>query len=248
MKGIIIQKPLEVRLFAEGDSFCQGDTIRVMVTVKNHSAETQSALRVRLELVVAEPKKVKQRSAEAFTDPIAADTPTITLAPLQQQECSWSFNLPENCVVSHKAQSLYLLYGLGEGIPAGQLPVPVMPHPLLQKIFELMESAFQFVLRDISWSQGWVIGRFKASSARQYSLVEELSLKIQRQDGKLAVQYDFKVRRFDTEVSSVSVKRAKSVVEQLWTPAEYLLGDDHLNYEGVEQRLQEALKSVATQI
>ena len=248
MKGIFIQQPFEITALIDGDSFYQGDSLPSTLRFKNHSQQTQTVANPRLELVVADLKKVKQKVADAFTAPMVSSIPAMTILPQQTAEFSREFALPESCVISDKSQTLYLLYGMGEGTPAGQLPVPVLPHPHLQKVFELLESVFQFVLRDVAFSKGWVVGRFKPSSARQYSLVEELSLKLRRQEAHLAVQFEFKVKRFDTELTSIAVKKGKLVVEQSWFPQDYLLGGEHLNYQRIEERLREALNAVATEL
>lgn len=246
MRGIFIQAPLELRIAVEGDTVIQGDTLRCILTVKNHSSQEQQVANLRLELVEADLKKVKKREADAFSNALVAVFAPATIAPNQQSEFPWSFVLEPNCVVSDKSQSLYLMYGVGDGIPGGQLPVTVLPHPHLRKIFEILESAFQFVLKDITSSKGWLMGRFKPPSARQFGLVDELVLKLKRIDQDLVVEYEFKVKRFDTELSSVSVKKSKSTLEQRWSPVDYLLGGEHLNYEAVDKKLQEALSTVAT--
>jgi len=248
MKGIIIQHPLEIRVAVEGDAFCQGDSLCCALAIKNHSNQPQTIATPRLELVLGNIKKVKQRSTDAFSEPRIAPLSPLTIAPSEMATLSHTFQLEPNCAVSDKSQSLYLVFGEGEGIPAGQLPLTVHPHLHMQKVLELMESAFQFVLRDITYSKGWVVGRFKASSARQFSLVEELALRLQRREDCLALQYEFKVKRFDTELSSVSVKKGKATLDQFWPHAQYLIGGAHVDYEAAEKRIHEALSTVATGI
>jgi hypothetical protein len=199
-----------------------------------------------LELATANLKRLKQRDPEALSEIIQAPVREMQVAPGTYQEFDWSFILADNCPISDKAQSLVLLYGLGEGTLAGQLILPVKPSLHLQRIIESMESSFQFVLRDITSKDGWLVARFKASSAKEFSLVEELALKLQQQGGNISLQYDFKVKRFDSESGTLGVKRGKSVVHQVWSPAEYLLTGEHLNYDGIESKLREGLSSVAT--
>lgn len=251
MKGIVIQHPFEVRVVIEGDSFHQGEALRCRLVMKNHTSTTQppdnqAPVRPRLELAVANLKRLKQREPDPFTEIITAPIPEMLVAPGAEQEFQWSFLLADNCAISDKSQSLILLYGIGEGALPGQLLIPVKPSSYMQRIIESVESSFQFVLRDITSNGGWVVARFKASSAKEFSLVEELALKLQQQGGNISVQYDFKVKRFDSESGALGVKRAKSVVHQVWSPADYLLPGEHLNYEGVESRLREGLGSVTT--
>lgn len=248
MRGLFFQKPLEFRLDVQGDSFRQGDTLSAALTVKSHGSEGVVLRDVSLLLAVGSSKKVKAKDADAFEVVQRGEIERgVELGPGQQLSFPVTFSLDRNAVVSDKNQSLYLLYGNSCDLHAlGNLPLTCAPHAYVRAVFDTFTSVYSFIDKGESSKDGWTCAKLKAPDTRRLSLVEELSVCCRFEGTELLVNYDFKVKRFDTESESkVNVKRGKASVSQRWPESDYLFGSGFLQQEYVERQIDEALQSVA---
>lgn len=245
MKGIFIHDQIEFRLEVAGDEFHQGDTLQCTISAKNHSASTRNVSGLRLELVLADLPKVRQKAENAFESLVAADLPAPgEIAPQEVRSYQCSFPLEKNAPISDKSRSLCFIFGTPDVIE--YLPAAILPHRHFRQIFLIMESAFQFVLRGQKSAEGWITGKFKPPSSRRLSLVDELLLCLRFEGDGLALKYVFKVKRFEATVATVGVKKGKSEVNQLLEENEYLLSKEHINHDALQARIEEALSTVAT--
>jgi len=148
---------------------------------------------------------------------------------------------------SDKSSSLGVLYGSSHDVAASQFqPITIKPHRYIEQLITAFESPFQFVPKGTKFSDGWVETKMKPPSAKRLVLVEELTLGTQFAAENLNLKYTFKVKGLDTSGNEINVKKRKTVVEQSFTPKEYLLTKDHLNHETIEAKIEEALLQVAT--
>ena len=110
-------------------------------------------------------------------------------------------------------------------------------HPYIQTVVDLLESSFQFAPKTQKSSKGWVETKFKASTARRFSFVDELLLAAKFEGEVLKLRYVFKGKGFNTEDSSKGVKKAKTEVEQALEPDTYLFAGNSIHHENVSVRL-----------
>ena len=77
------------------------------------------------------------------------------------------------------------------------------------------------------------------------SFVDELNLSARFiADEALKVNFVFTVKKLDGSQTKVSVKKAKTEVNQTWEKNDYLFGGDFVRQEYVEAKIQEALAQV----
>lgn len=249
MKGVYIHNQLEYRLEVAGEDFCQGDRLACSLAVKNHGAGPHSPGMLRLSLMDADLKKLKERKEGALTQVSCAELPACgELAAGEQRRFDWSFELDRNCPISDKSRSLCFVYGSDDSVSAlGQQPFVVLAHCHIQKVVSFFESPFQFVCRGQKSAHGEVQVKLKPPSERRLSLLDELLLGFRFDNDALVLNYHFRVKAFDTTATSVNVRKARSEVSQRFEPRDYLLGE-YLNHDYIERRIQEALAVVSTGI
>ena len=246
MKGVFVYQQLEIRIEAPGDEFSQGETVPCTLTVKNHRPESQEVPALRLDLALADLKKVKARDEDAYTVVATGDCgSTRVLAPQETMSISWTFQLDTNCPISDRNSSLFLLYGPA-GTTLGALPVTVRPNRVFPQVISLLESSFQFVCKNVKAGNGAVEAKLKPPTARRFSLVEELTLGLSFDADDLLLKYRFRVKRFETSAAAVGVKKGKTEVEQRLSPAEFLISPGHIDHPRLETRMEEAFSSVVT--
>jgi len=250
MKGVFIHNQLEYRVEVRADDFCQGDSLPCVVSVKNHGSSSQTLSKLRLDLALGDIIKVRDKKEAAFTILCSAECPAPNgIAAGECKSVEWTFKLDENCPISDKSQSLYLLYGSGDADGAlGQLPISVRPQRYIQQILGIFESFFQFVLKGCKSADGWVKAKLKPSNARRLSYVEELVLGFRFEDQTLVLRYVFRVKRLQTSGLAVGVKKVKTTVEQRLEPGTYTLTAQHVDHEVIKTKIEEALSTVAIEL
>lgn len=249
MKGIFFEPPFESRLDIAGEEFYQGDTISCALTVKNRAQSPERIDAIRLELALGDFKSVKAKLPDAFV--AVADA---NLAPpselLADGSCSFtsSFVLEKNCDITDKNQSLFVLFGPRRNSSSGgQLQLNVLPHKHIISLFEVFGSSFQFVLKNTKSSKGWVVAKFKPSSAKRFNRLDELTLSVQFQGETLSLKYSFKKKALEATPDTITVKKQAQTFDQRLTTADYLLGG-FPHYQGMEAKIEEALLTVASPI
>lgn len=247
MKGVFIHNGVEYCLEVTGDEFSQGDPISCTISIKNHSPKTQSHKGLLLELAFANLGKLKKKE-DCIIDVRNSLPPgdPFELAPQSEKVASTTFHLDSNCPISDKNQSLCFLYGdTDSSVPKGHLVLVVKPHMFIQQILGVFESTFQFVRKGEKSSEGWVLAKFKPSTARKLSFVDEVTAAFRYEDTDLILKYVFKVNKFDTTLNTMGIKKEKKELEQRLRKDQYLLTKDHINDQAIESLIEEALDFVS---
>jgi hypothetical protein len=248
MRGVFIQQPFEFRLEVPGDSFVQGSSVSCTLTAKNHGDAAAMLETPTLVLALANLKKVKAKDVSGFEAVVSPELERgVEVAAKGEYSFKHSFDLQLNAAITDKGQSPYLLYGNASEVAGlGQLMLTVSPHPHLRAIFDTMTSMFSFVAKGETWKDSWTCARFKPPESRRMSFVEELSLSARHTAEALELRFVFLVKKFDTSMTKVEVKKGKAEVCQTWPRAEYLFGGDFLNQEYAEKMIDSALGEVSS--
>jgi hypothetical protein len=248
MRGLFLQQPFEFRLDVKGDHFTQGQSVECVLKVKNHAAEPKTITCPRLLLTLASLKKVKAKEPSAFEvlTPVELER-GVEVAANGEYVFEHTFALARNCPITDKAQSPYLLYGNAEQHgELGQLLLTVNLDPHLKAIFETFTTLFSFVPKGESSKNGWTSVKLKPPESRRLSFVEELNLSARFEDDSLSLKYLFSVKKFDTGMTSVNVKKGKTEVQQSWPTSEYLFGGGFVHQQYVEKMIDAALAEVSS--
>lgn len=248
MKGVFVHNQLEFRLESAAEEFYQGDSFPCTVSVKNHSTSPQSIADLRFELALGDIKSVREKKEDAFEVISSAELKLPwEIGPGQQQSLTWTFQLDKNCPITDNTKTLYLIYGTTSGV-MNQMPISILAHAHIQAILRTLDTVFQFVLKGQKSSKGWLNAKFKPPTSRRFSMVTELTLGFHFEGTSLVLRYVFGVKKLDTGVLSVSLKKEKTEVEQQLEEGKYLLPGGYLNHEAIDASIEEALKVVATEL
>jgi hypothetical protein len=248
MRGVFIQQPFEFRLEIQGDCFVQGTSVPCVLSAKNHGDSPAILDTPKLMLTTANLKKVKAKDVSGFEAVVAPELERgVEVAAKGEYAFKHSFELDINSAISDKSQSPYVLYGNSSDIAGlGQLMLTVSPHPHLRSIFDTMTSMFSFVAKGETWKDGWTCARFKPPESRRMSFVDELTLSVSQLNDSLELRFVFSVKKFDTSLTKVDVKKGKAEVRQSWPRSEYLFGGDFLNQQYAEKMIDSALAEVSS--
>ena len=250
MRGLFLSQSIEYRLEVTGDSFSQGDTLHCSLIIKSHADSPTILTDLSLILAHGDLKRVKTKDPSAF-DPIApAEIERGCELPARGQlTFPVTIKLDTNAPISDKNHSLYLLYGNSSDINSlGQLLLTVSPHAHLRAIFDTMTTVFNFTPKGETSKDGYVTAKLKAPDSRRLSLVNELSLSGRFVDESLELIFLFSVKKFDTSLTKINVRRGKVEARKMLAPSDYLFGGDFIRPEYIEQIVESAISEVATGI
>lgn len=246
MRGVFFSKGLEYRLEVQGDEWTQGDSLSCGLSIKNRNLSRVSVSGLLLCLSLGDLKKVKAKAIDAFEPVSKAEfLSPLDLEPDEQKSFPWSFELGKNCPITDKSESLFLICGL-EAEPAGQLQVNVLPHPHIEAVLSLFESFFSFVLKGQKSKKGWVEAKLKPPSGKTYPTLDHLLLLLQFDGEDMLLKFRFSVKKLETDMTSLDIKKGTKELEQRLSPNEYLLPGGFVNNDALEAGIEKALSVVAT--
>jgi len=254
MKGSFFQKPLEFKLFINGESWNQGDSITGTLAVKNHGSEEVSLSDIQLHFAYGLYKHVKAKSADAFK--------ILDSAPIGQsqtigagqfgEELKWKIQLKKDCTITDKTGSIYVLYGCGlkdckDALAMGQLQITVLPNPLFLEYVEVFNLNFNFIEKFKKAKADFVEVKLAPPSGKTHASIEHLMLHFRMNEEVLEVKYTFNVKKIDASTSTMKLKKEKKSYQQSFAPEEYLQSNKKLNRDFIAKSITdiiEQLKSI----
>jgi len=251
MKGTFFQKPFEFNLKVEGETWRQGDPVSGSLTVKNHGpTATQEMNEVRVQLVRGELKKVRAKSADAFT-PLTA-VKTATASPVQKELAAgndlsfpWSFETDRNCQITDSLGSLFVIYGYGQADEKiGQLQLNFEPFGLIQDFLQIVTIQFRFVIKSRKSRKGAVEVKLSPPTSKNFLKLEGLTLTFRMSGEDLEVEYGFNLKKMEASAAGVEINKEKKELVQTYAPHEYRIPSGRLNHERLEAGIQEALNQM----
>lgn len=234
MRGISIQKGTEVRIQVEGENWKQGATVSGQVEVRN--SKTPSTLRVIL--AHARDKKVKEKSSDAFD---VVDTKTFESVGSTQ---TFEFALPLNAKITDKSSSLYVLYGLNDGLSdLGLLKLTVHPHQHIQDAIEAISITHRFVLKSLNATKECKAEAcFIPPSAKEFVLVKEANASFEVTQTELLLDLEMVVDEIDTVSAGLKMKKVKKNFSRAFPLKELLHSfNQRVNKEVIEIAWEELI-------
>lgn len=246
MKGTFFQKPLELVLNIDGESWKQGDPISGNLNVFNRGAESISLKDFGVRLSFGETKKIKVKDPNSFANynEQLFEGPTNISAG---SEVSLSFNFPlaKNAPISEKYKSLYLLCGhIDNPFENGILELSILPCEVITNLFQVFENLLRFKVKALKNKQDCIEATMVVPTSKEYTGVQQLKVLIRMVEDDLDIDFNFKLKKISFEGGIVSTKDKKLQVKKILTPKEYLIYGDAFNQDMVLKLLQEVIEEV----
>lgn len=248
MKALLFFQQFEIRVEVAGEEFRQGDACSCTLSIKNRGATPLSPSTPILSIARGVAKKIKAKDSDAFEILERAESNALgEIAAGESCSLSWTFALDKNCLLSDKANSLYILYGVGDAHEGcGHLQLNVLPHEELEGIIGIFETSFQFLLRGVKTKSGWVAASYKAPQGPGYRTLSELELRLKFEGDGVLLQYLFKVERLEASATTLEVQKKKLEYKQELTREQYMSSAGYVDPQRLEPLIREALSSVTS--
>lgn len=249
MKGTVILKPLEYSIEAIGEKWHQGDKLKGVLKIKNHSSEKIELPLLKVAICEGLYKKIKAKDAKGWNT-IAENilSEGMTINPAEEKEYTFEFKLNENCSVTDKNGSLYLaFFDKDEKIPAGHIELVIEPKVVIQQILQILESFLRFKVKEIKNVKGMVEVKLVPPTSRELSNVDGLLLSLSEVEKNLTLKYFFNLRVLNLAGTTMQSEKTTKEMEQKFNSKQYLIYDS-INQDFITASVQEILNGVKTKM
>lgn len=238
MKGFfkINNNQTEVEIF--GESWARGSELNAKI-IFSGEADTRVALICALALV--DKKKFKAKDEKAFK--ILKES-TVDVSP-ETKEIDFQYNLKLSDPISEKTKSLYFIVANSEQLfDGGHLELEITAQPLFLGFLKIFENFFRFKVKEAKNKKDWVDYKMIGPGTKELSAIDQLNLQMKEDDGKLYLNYIFKLKKLKYELGDVKASSEKSEIEDHIPLDRFHLIGDSLDQNKVMNKIQEVLDQV----
>lgn len=246
MKGTLFQKPLELTLNIDGETWKQGEEIIGTLTVKNHGNDNVDLSMTGVTLAIGDGKKIKAKHEKAFViQDQALFGEDIQLASNEQKVLDCSFKLSKDSAITQKADGPYIVFGDSSNLLEGELlQLQVMPIASITNFLEVFGNFFRFKTKTLKNKKGYIEAKMEAPGSKEYGAIEQLMLLMKMDGENLELKYTFKVQKLAYQTAGVEAKSEKVELNQTLTPRQYKIYGDAPNQDGMMKAIEEILREV----
>lgn len=247
MKGTFFQKPLELSLVVEGESWQQGDSMSGTLQVRNHGGAAVSLSGLHVDLCVGELKKVRGKSADAFKIlQTQAWTGPESIAAGATHSMDWKFATDLNFPITDSWASPFLVYGQGDAADRlGNLQLTFRAAPAIQDFLDVFKTAFRFVTKSQrSLVKGTLEVKLAPPDGQAYSKFEQVAVSFCfGEDETLELAYSLQTKKIVATVAGSETKKVTKKHEQTFRRDQYRLASGRIRHDVFEAAIREALEA-----
>jgi hypothetical protein len=212
MKGISFQKPFEIKVDIDGEKWRQGDIIQGQIEIKNLSNENLPTSNMGVAIAS---RKIKAKENDTFE--------IIQTHNLSQSD-KFEFQLSENCPLTDKSSTLFLIYGDIES-PKANLQLPILLHPYFQEIINVLDTFFRFKLKALKNGKNQVEASLLPATSREFATIDQLNIKFNFDNENVNLVLELKQKKLVSNDIGLGLKatNVKSSQKMQLTPKDYLL-------------------------
>jgi hypothetical protein len=244
MKSTIFSKPLEYSLITDGEKWRQGDKIKGVLKIKNHSPDNVELPFVKISLAVGNFKKIKAKDKKAW-DPISCTSlgEKIVIGASEEKEFSWDFQIPEDCQITEKDKTVFLtFFSTDELWPIGQLVLVIDPKLAMMQFLEIFENFLRFKIGQRKFSKGMVEIKLTPPNSKELSHVESLVLRMKEVDKVIDLEYIFTSHAFEMVAGNMIAQKKTTQVDQQLTSKQLYIYGDSLNHDFIKASIGEVIE------
>lgn len=249
MKGTIFLRPLEFGIEAIGEKWRQGETLKGRLKIKNHGADEVSFSKILIELDSAKFRKIKNKDNDAFTS-IEAHClqESVVLKKDEEREWPFQFSLSEDCPITDKDGSLYLVIKTNEGDIAGSLELVIEPKLAIVNFIEVFENFLRFKVQQTKFSKGMIELKMKPPGSREFGHIDSLVLRIKETKKTMELEYNFTISAFDTSSGTTLAQKKTIKVNKTLIARDYCLSQDVPNPDFMKSSITAVIKESTPKI
>jgi hypothetical protein len=246
MKSTIFIKPLEYNLTIDGEKWRQGDKIKGLIKIINHSNDKIVLPVLKLNLAVGNFKKVKTKDKKAWdeiSNLILGNN--INLEANAELEFEWNFELPEDCQITDKNGSIYLTITIPDENnlwPIGLLELNIIPKIIIEQFLEIITNFLRFKVNQIKYSKQMVEIKLLPPSSREFGHIESLVIRMKEVKNILNLEYNFSIQAFETISGNVIIQKKTKEFSQEFTSKQYYIYGHSPHHEFIKSSVESIIR------
>ena len=250
MKGTNFKAPLELNLNVEGESWRQNQEVRGTLRVKNHGKDSIPLSQIGVHLCWGHAKKIKSKDEASFDLHFSKlFDEGLSLGPQEEKELSWDFKLPENCSITDKTGSYYVLYGENKNVwDCGHLQLLINPKAILDSFLEILVNFYRFKIKDKKNKKGFVEAKLLPPNAKEFMSMDNLHCQMRMKEDIFEIKYLFNVKKMAYDSGAMKLEKKKIEFGENLGPKEYYLYNEAPNQEVMKSKIEKTLEQVKTKI
>ncbi len=224
MRSVFFQNPLEYQIQTDREEWNQGDSIQGRLRVRNMSGNSVPSIQSSLVL--------------AYGMPISG----ANLDPQGEINTEWELKLNDDCPITDKSASLFLLFG-GDKVmeEGGRIDLRVELHPILQSFLQTFTTQFKFLEKYRKSKEDHTEVKLVPPESKEFPNLEQILCMLKIHEEQLESVFQFKMKGFSRDGENMKVVKKKREFEIQMTPEEYLLPGDFPNRQLFREKISEAL-------
>jgi hypothetical protein len=245
MKGTFFQKPLEYKIDINGDSWAQGDSIQGSLIVQNHSNDEIDLASTGCHLCSISHKKLKTKDKSALNMLNQKVFENTKISALSQTNFDFNFQLAPDSSITDTTEGLYLICGqLETPFDGGILQLKITPIKIISDFVEIFENFFKFKFKALKNKKPFIEAKITPPDSKEWTAIQTMSLKMRMIESKLALDFNFKVKKMAYDLDVVLTKDKQIIINKLLEKNQYSQYGTSPNQEGIKQAIQETLDQV----
>ena len=243
MRSVFFQNPLEYQIQTNDEEWNQGDSIKGRLRVRNMSKSPVSSINCKVTLAFEIRKEMKTADPQAWKVllekiPISQEN----LPPQSEISAEWELKLTNECPITDKSASLFLLFG-GEKVleEGGRIDLIVQLHPTLQSFLQTFTTQFKFLEKYRKSKEEYTEIKLVPPESKEFPNLEQILCLLRIHDDQLESIFRFRMKGFSRDGENMKVVKKKREFEILMKPDEYLLPGDFPNRNLFREKISEAL-------
>lgn len=246
MKGTFFEQPLEYSVETTGESWLQGQKIKGSFIVRNHGGDEKNLSQMGVTLALTDSKKFKAKNEKAFSLKETVVFPKDTkLSASGEQLLEWEFSLKDDCPITEKSSSLYLLCGdTTTPFSGGHLELKIEPIEMITRYIEIFENFFRFKTKSLKNKKGFIDVQYACPGGKELGQIAKLNQQIRIVENKLEINWLFGLNKLGYKDGNVVENKEEKLIEQVLEAKQYKIFGDSPNQDGILQSINEILDQV----
>ncbi len=238
MKGVVFQKPLELTQNIQGETWRQGDAVSGRLEIKSHGGSGAST-EVAVALAVGDLRQLRQKAADTFE---ILEERTL---PVQAGSGTWEFKTATDCPITDTGTSLFVLYGGRPlSVTSGILQLPFKPAFLIEEYLRIFNVRFNFVVKTVKNSKGFVEAKLAPPSGREFAKVESAQVSLRLKDDVLSARVLFQVKTISATLGELGIQKTKKTAEEDLLKINYMTSSGRINDDCLEKSIAAAIATL----
>ena len=245
MRGTFFQKPLEISIDIDGETWSQGDTVKGHLEIKSHSDQEVDLSSFEVSLVYTDHKKMLKKERKGLEVLNVHSLGATSVSDKNPFKCDFLFNLESNSPVSQKSKGIFLLCGdKSDPFECVRLELPIRPQQTILNFIEIFENFHRFKTKAIKNKKGSLEFKMQPPDSKGLGGIEDLLLLIKEENKRMILKYQFKIRRLAHGSAGVNVENQKVEIDQELENKQYLAFGGSPNQEGINLAIKTTLEQV----